>query len=358
MSVLTLAYQSYSPDSVSFYRKTATYEGQGMLIFLIDGQEKNRWSGDLDWKKVSYPLSAGKHTFIWMFLKFGDSDLMDDRVWVDLISLPQLESTTVWAGFDASVCLGEIVQLNGTATNYDSINWSTAGTGAFDDVQRLDAQYTPSEEDFSLGEFTLTLTAWDADENMLFDYFTGTVLPTPMIASYSLTADTVYTVATPITEITGESADYATDYLWTLSPELAGDITFSGQQATVNWNLLFSGEATIGYQGLNNCGPGEITKKTVIVSNATSVNEIELTGVVTVFPNPNKGSFTIRMDFQESRNIKLKLVDITGREVWTKNLKNTLKTEMVCRPEQLQQGVYQLIILSNDFKTVRKIVVQ
>ncbi len=358
MSVLTLAYQSYSPDSVSFYRKTATYEGQGMLIFLIDGQEKNRWSGDLDWKKVSYPLSAGKHTFIWMFLKFGDSDLMEDRVWVDLISLPQLESTTIWAGFDASVCPEEPVQLNGTATNYDSINWSTAGTGVFDDAQRLDAQYTPSPDDFNAGEFTLTLTAWDADGNVLFDYFTATVLPTPMTALFSLAADTVYTVATPITEITGESAEYATDYLWTLSPELAGDIVFSGQEATVNWNLLFSGVATIGYQGINDCGAGEITEKTVIVSNATSVNEIELPGLVQVFPNPNKGSFTIRMDFQESRNIELMLIDITGRKVWTNNLENISKTELVCRPEQLQQGVYQLILLSNDFKTVRKIVVQ
>ena len=358
MSVLTLAYQNYSADSISFYRKTATFEGQGMLVFLLDGQEKNRWSGETDWEKVTYPLSAGKHTFIWMFLKYGDSDGLADRVWVDNIVLPQLEYATVWAGFDREVCDAQHVQLNGTATNFETLVWTTSGSGVFDDPQQLETLYAPSDEDFSSGEFTLTLTSTGLSGQQLYDQVVCNVLPVPQPASFSMEFDTVYTVATPSTDLVGETSEYATDYLWTLSPELAGEIVFSAQNATVNWNPVFSGQATIGYQGVNDCAAGELSEKTVIVSNATSVEERPMLLNFEVFPNPNTGRFTIRLSLAESTDIQLYMLDMAGRRIWKKELNSITQTNLAYPAEKLQPGVYQLFLLSDELKTVRKIVVQ
>ncbi len=358
VSVLTLPYELDAADSVSFYKKTATIEGNGELIFLVDNQEKARWSGDTDWSRVSFPLSAGKHTLVWFFIKYTVSNELEDCAWIDLIHLPQTVSTTAWAGFDTETCEVAEIQLEGMATEYTSLLWTTDGTGSFNDSQILNPMYMPSDEDYQNGQFTLTLTAEASDGAMVSDSQTYLVLMTPEAAAILWEQDSVYTVLTPSTVIEGEAAAYAGEYVWMLTPETSGTMTYDGQMATIDWNTLYSGEATIGYQGLNMCGEGELTEKMVFVSNATDIAELNNVQSLSIFPNPNNGSFIVSLQLTSESAIQLQLLDGVGREVWKQNVAATDHVQVNCHPTKLPAGFYQLIIHTENQRLVKKIVVQ
>jgi hypothetical protein len=81
---------------------------------------------------------------------------------------------TADAGTDDEICENSSYTLNGSAGNYESINWTTSGDGSFDDTGILSPTYTPGSGDISNGSVTLTLTSTailpcsnDAIDNMV-----------------------------------------------------------------------------------------------------------------------------------------------------------------------------------------------
>ncbi len=60
-------------------------------------------------------------------------------------------SPIVDAGMDGAICEGSAYVLEGVASNYSEITWSTAGDGSFDDVHSLSAHYTPGATDVTNG---------------------------------------------------------------------------------------------------------------------------------------------------------------------------------------------------------------
>lgn len=61
------------------------------------------------------------------------------------------------AGSDQFICSNKKAVLAGTANNYTFYNWTTSGTGTFNNVYVLNATYTPSAADTAAGSVTLTL---------------------------------------------------------------------------------------------------------------------------------------------------------------------------------------------------------
>jgi gliding motility-associated-like protein len=66
------------------------------------------------------------------------------------------DSYTVSAGKDSAICSSETITLEGTSNV--GVQWTTSGTGTFDDSTLLNAEYTPSKADISDGQVQLTLT--------------------------------------------------------------------------------------------------------------------------------------------------------------------------------------------------------
>lgn len=64
------------------------------------------------------------------------------------------------AGDDDEICENESYMLNGSATNFDHVYWSTAGDGTFDDAFLLNATYTPGPADIGSGSVNLTMFAY------------------------------------------------------------------------------------------------------------------------------------------------------------------------------------------------------
>ena len=58
------------------------------LEFYIDGVLQNRWSGEVAWSVVSFPISAGTHTLLWRYVKNGSVSSGSDAAWIDSVVLP------------------------------------------------------------------------------------------------------------------------------------------------------------------------------------------------------------------------------------------------------------------------------
>ncbi|RLD42116.1 MAG: hypothetical protein DRI88_11960, partial [Bacteroidetes bacterium] len=68
-------------------------------------------------------------------------------------------AATVDAGTDGATCASGSYALEGVASDYNSILWSTAGDGTFNNASDLNATYFPGAADIANGSVTLTLTA-------------------------------------------------------------------------------------------------------------------------------------------------------------------------------------------------------
>ena len=87
----------------------------------------------------------------------------------DLMFLYISKQPTADAGPDAAICPNEDFVLTGaTATNYESLSWTTSGDGTFNNENALNPTYTPGSNDIVAGSVILTLTA---DTEMILHVF-------------------------------------------------------------------------------------------------------------------------------------------------------------------------------------------
>ncbi len=157
-AALNLAYNVMYDDSISFYRKISSEMFHDMLSFYIDNLKVGQWSGNAGWKRYAYPVAAGQHTFRWEYKKDAATSAGEDAAWVDFIVLPPVTRTMVFAGNNMFSCENLPVQMNATATHYQSLQWSTSGSGTFSNSAVLNPVYTPTASDVASGSVTLTLS--------------------------------------------------------------------------------------------------------------------------------------------------------------------------------------------------------
>ena len=75
-------------SELSFYRKVSSESGYDFLEFYIDGQQKDKWSGEKDWSKETYTLTEGLRTLEWTYSKDVYAESGQDCAWVDNINFP------------------------------------------------------------------------------------------------------------------------------------------------------------------------------------------------------------------------------------------------------------------------------
>ena len=87
-SELTFNYTSIDDGTFSFFSMVSSETNCDILVFSIDGEEQERWSGDHWWQEHSYEIMSGYHSFTWQYLKDNSLNYGLDGAWVDYISLP------------------------------------------------------------------------------------------------------------------------------------------------------------------------------------------------------------------------------------------------------------------------------
>ncbi|MEZ5196296.1 MAG: C25 family cysteine peptidase [Bacteroidales bacterium] len=170
-SLLQLSYNVMYDDSISFFVKVSSEADYDYLKFYIDGEVVGQWAGNFGWERVSFAIPEGMHLLKWLYIKDTYVSSGTDCAWVDFIELPTALTTTAFAGGDEIICAIDDFDFNcaGTATNYNTVEWTTSGTGSFDDASLINPVYSPSYDDVSAGSIILTLTVYGADETVSDD---------------------------------------------------------------------------------------------------------------------------------------------------------------------------------------------
>jgi hypothetical protein len=94
--------------NIFFYRKVSSESSYDYLKFYIDDILMQQWSGTVAWGQVSYPVSAGLHTFKWQYYKDSSISTAEDCAWIDYIEFPSPEVPVFYkTGFEEAGNLPE-----------------------------------------------------------------------------------------------------------------------------------------------------------------------------------------------------------------------------------------------------------
>jgi len=94
-SIMEIDLDVLSDGDISFMKKVSSELTYDFLQFYIDGQLHDEWSGDVDWSAESYFVTAGQHTFTWIYDKDFSVNHGDDAAWVDYILFPPIDHASL-----------------------------------------------------------------------------------------------------------------------------------------------------------------------------------------------------------------------------------------------------------------------
>lgn len=427
---LSLSYEVFSNDSISFWYKVSSENNYDYLRFYIDNNEQLSWSGEAGWERIAFAIGTGTHTFKWEFDKDYSVSGGSDCAWVDFIVLPPAVFDAAFTASDTDICEGESVNFYDQSTG-SAISWDWAfegGTPATSTLQNPLIAYS------SAGVYDVSLTVSDGIETStitLQDYITVSALPGIPPAPTGLTlvcagwGNTTYTTA-------GLSG--ITVYDWVLEPASAGIITSTTSSATVIWSSGFLSDATLKVAGENECGTGNysstlsITRylpvvtlepfemvcltwpafeltggypeggeysgpgiangffdpgvaglgthtityiyedgngcensatETILVDPCTGIGEISGQAEVIIFPNPNSGSFTLKVDPESIGKVSLRIYNTLNEIVWENNDGFSIgESSINISLENYHDGIYYLQIKGDNTDVVKKIIIQ
>ena len=106
-SDLSVSYEVLADGDISFYLRVSSEAGYDYLRFYLDDIKMGEWSGEQDWTRISYPVTAGNKVFRWSYVKDGYVSSGADAAWLDYIIFPPV---------DTSVGIGEHLQTNAGMT--------------------------------------------------------------------------------------------------------------------------------------------------------------------------------------------------------------------------------------------------
>ena len=127
---------------------------------------------------------------------------------------------------------------------------------------------------------------------------------------------------------------------------------FNGKNASGNWTLRVKDVSQQDTGTVDSWGI-EVCTQTIVLANPN----FGLSKFV-LFPNPNKGSFTVSFDSKSSEEIKILVHDLRGRNLLERKYNNTGVFSQNIQLEGFQSGVYLVTVLDGDQKEVRRIIVE
>ncbi len=361
-SKLKITYKVMGNDDIKFYRKVSSEIDFDKLKFFIDGTLRGSWSGTSQgWRQESFPVSQGFHTFEWVYQKDFSGDGGVDKAWIDYIELPTMLVTTLFAGPDDDACEGSGHFCKGTATNYNTVFWTSAGDGTFSNDSILTPLYTPGTVDYENGNVALTMHIIDVDGDPYSDEMILTFRQVPEIPETPVGPDYVDVYNTTETDYTVQQVEGASSFVWSLWPEVAGSVIADNNTATVFWNIDYLGESSLKVSAVNDCGMGLFSDSLIIFVDNTvgafAAPDKEL--IMMVAPNPNNGNFQLSIKTLEKAPVHIKLFNYLGVELMSlenNNSENSF-THFFSKPE-LQPGVYVLIVEQKGKRYSRKVLIQ
>jgi hypothetical protein len=297
-SQMFVKYTSVTNDSNSFYLRTSTEQDYDYLMFSIDGVLREQWSGETPWTRAAFPVAAGEHTYKWIYLKDLAYAAGSDAVWVDFIALPPPVLPTVETGPNDTICAGLDAILNATASDYDSVRWTSSGDGSFKNDTLLTTRYTPGTNDLVSGDATLRLTGYGTYGSSAKDKHLR-INPRPVAAISFYPGDTV--CAGQFIHLTADTAGISA---WNWTPG-----NFTASEATYD-TALAGGIGThlirLAVTNKSQCQNRDSVNLTF--NDCTGIKDNQ-GSFVNVYPNPGNGMFTLEVDLPEAGPLTISITN-------------------------------------------------
>jgi len=126
---------------------------------------------------------------------------------------------------------------------------------------------------------------------------------------------------------------------------------FNGQNPQGTWTLRVR-DAVVGLFGTINSASINICNQTFTLGNA-AIEDIDFS----LYPNPNKGNFTIQFQSESTNGVQILVHDILGRKVYNNTFEsNGLFSKNIQLPN-ITAGIYLVTVIDGERRTVKKIIV-
>ena len=274
----------------------------------------------------------------------------------DIVELTELAPATITSSFIASateICEGEEVsftcQSSGMITSW---LWTFPGGDPETSTEEnpVVAYNTPGTYDVTLEISNDTQTDSTTEE----DFISVHEMPgTPETPSGDIVVDLVYTTTS---EYTVEEVTAAEEYVWHLTPMLAGSIEGNGTTGTVTWNSIFTGEAHISAKAIGTFCETEFSEYLVVtVTNTVGIDELA-EAQFSISPNPSSGVFMVDLPAAiRGEKMNVKVFNINGMVVWEDTFTYGDLRSQTLNLKHLSQGVYYLSIQTESLNLSRSI---
>jgi hypothetical protein len=77
-----------------------------------------------------------------------------------------------------------------------------------------------------------------------------------------------------------------------------------------------------------------------------------------LFPNPNKGNFTVQFNSTSNNDVNIDVHDLRGRTIFNKKYTNSGMFTQNLQLDNVQSGVYLVTVQEGENKVVKRIVVE
>lgn len=229
------------------------------------------------------------------------------------ISVTVFPLPTIYAGNDTSFCTSSSIQICATG----GVNYAWAPSFGVSDTTIACPTFGPTSST------TYVVYGTDANGCSSSDTFNLSLYPAPSIP----------TITQNLSVLTSSPAS---GYQWYYNNGMIAGATSQSYTATQN------GQYYVVITDANGCSAFSAP----LTINDVSVNELFIESGVTIFPNPNSGSFTVTFA-QDGRSGSVEIFDLAGQRVHAENLPAGNNGKLEMQP-QLSSGVYLLRISLND----------
>jgi PKD repeat protein len=221
-------------------------------------------------------------------------------------------------------CLGSDFLFNSESQNAYIFHWDF---GDGNTSSNMNPNHSYDEE----GIYSVSLTASNSSK---MDEITHEVSVYPITIA-NAGPDTTIVKGNSVT-LEGSGGDYLSSYVWDDSEYLSCtncQNPLASPQETTTFYLTVS--------DLCNVSRDSVMVNVVPPVSAPTIKENSL---ISIFPNPNNGSFTITLPFTITNEIAITIYNALGQEVWKSTAKTLYEKSINVSSSNLQAGFYIIVI--------------
>ena len=319
-SNITYTVNLTSPDSVSFYYRVSSEANYDKFHFLIDSVSQMNASGEVDWTRAAFLLTAGSHTLTFRYSKDGSVSNGSDCAWIDDVTMPHSSHSVVFA--DQIICSADntdhpafTVSADSTVTFY---NYILMPSGVSYDTAEACGSYQWRGRTYTISDVysdTVPLTVGCDSLYML----SLTIHPLSEIydtidaCDHYTWNDTEYTTSQNFTEVYTDVYGCDSTVLLHLAihPTLYGTIFDTVENGTYTWNDSVYTHSGIYKQYLSTVYGCDSIVTLVLTVNNTHEGIVTLNGeTLRVYPTPTTGVVKFSEEVEE-----VIVYDMTGRRL-------------------------------------------